>query len=728
MYFSFRIFIPSAKVTSLILATAIAMVYLAPNFTITSAQQLPNSQQSSITQSPTLLNSKDSFRVKLPEGWVIQDINNTGFTLAAEALEGYGLLAELCPHQQEQSALSSTSVTGSSTTTTTTTPSTTTANRYTGSCQHAREVIHIVRYPNLGAWLGIPSDEEIFNTIKNWSSIPNAVLAYHLQKLQQVGYQNFTIVNSADTAINIDNSTTTLSQSSTRMATTTTTTTTIPAKLIEMTYSTRLDPNEIRRGYFLLTATAATPRNLGTLTGYSIFYEGNFTSGTTAPSTITNAAGDQITRTSSSSSSSSIRSPSTSSVSLPTPVRQVFDSFELVSQSTAEPLSVEITPGETEGIAPATFDFEADVSGGLEPYTIRWDFGDGSIGSQEEGEEQEPDENDDNTIEHTFDLAGIYNVRVSVTDSTGRTASDSISIIVDEPPPLTAVNIISNATVGIAPATFGFKANVTGGVEPYAYRWNFGDGSIETDDDEHMAHTFDLAGIYNVSIIITDSTGRTVADKMPIIVDEPPPPRPLRLIEIIPSDTEGIAPATFGFKANVTGGVEPYAYRWNFGDGSKESTNDETIEHTFDLAGIYNVTVTVIDSKGRTADDSVSISVEPPLPPLQSVNIISNATVGIAPATFGFKANVTGGVEPYAYRWNFGDGSKESNKQTVTHTFNQTGRHVVRLIVTDSQNQVALDRIAITVEEAEPPTGTTTLEGDPTSANQGNNTRLRSAI
>jgi PKD repeat protein len=637
MYFSFRIFIPSAKVTSLILATAIAMVYLAPNFTITSAQQLPNSQQSSITQSPTLLNSKDSFRVKLPEGWVIQDINNTGFTLAAEALEGYGLLAELCPHQQEQSALSSTSVTGSSTTTTTT-PSTTTANRYTGSCQHAREVIHIVRYPNLGAWLGIPSDEEIFNTIKNWSSIPNAVLAYHLQKLQQVGYQNFTIVNSADTAINIDNSTTTLSQSSTRMATTTTTTTTIPAKLIEMTYSTRLDPNEIRRGYFLLTATAATPRNLGTLTGYSIFYEGNFTSGTTAPSTITNAAGDQITRTSSSS-SSSIRSPSTSSVSLPTPVRQVFDSFELVSQSTAEPLSVEITPGETEGIAPATFDFEADVSGGLEPYTIRWDFGDGSIGSQEEGEEQEPDENDDNTIEHTFDLAGIYNVRVSVTDSTGRTASDSISIIVDEPPPLTAVNIISNATVGIAPATFDFKANVTGGVEPYAYRWNFGDGSKETDDDEHMAHTFDLAGIYNVSIIITDSTGRTVADKMPIIVDEPPPPRPLRLIEIIPSDTEGIAPATFDFKANVTGGVEPYAYRWNFGDGSKESTNDETIEHTFDLAGTF-----------------------------------------------------------------------------------------VRLIVTDSQNQVALDRIAITVEEAEPPTGTTTIEGDPTSANQGNNTRLRSAI
>ncbi|MFL6503400.1 MAG: hypothetical protein ACJ70W_07675, partial [Nitrososphaera sp.] len=67
---------------------------MAPNITITSAQQLPNNQPL-LTQSPTLLNSRDSFRVKLPEGWIIQDIKNTGYTLAAEELQGYGLLAEL---------------------------------------------------------------------------------------------------------------------------------------------------------------------------------------------------------------------------------------------------------------------------------------------------------------------------------------------------------------------------------------------------------------------------------------------------------------------------------------------------------------------------------------------------------------------------------------------------------------------------------------------------------
>src|ERR671918_2306025 len=673
-----EILVSPAKVIALTTAAAIAVICLAPSFTITTnAQQLQTSQPS-ITQSPTLLNSKDSFRVQLPEGWVIQDINNTGFTLAAEVLQGYGLLAELCPQQEEQSIMSS-NVSSTSTS----------SNRYIGSCQHAREeVIHIIRYPNLGARLGISSDEDVFNIINNRDTLLNAVLEYQIQKLQDVGYRDINIVNIIDTTINVDNSTTDLSNNRI-MATRTTTT--IPAKLVEMTYSTNFAPNETRSGYFILTATAATPRNLGTMTGYSIFYEGNST-----PTATTAEQGTTI------STGSTVASPTslTTSLSSSPPVKQVFDSFELIAVRT-EPLTVEITSEDTEGIAPATFEFEANVAGGMQPYTINWDYGDeGTSGGEEEREENDED------VEHTFDVVGTYNMRVSVTDSTGRTASDSILIIVDEPPPLTAVDIISNDTEGIAPATFEFEAEVTGGIEPYTYRWNFGDGSRETGDDEDVEHTFDVASMYNVSLIVIDSTGRTASDSILIIVDEPPPPPPLTLIEIIPSDTEGIAPATFEFEAVVTGGIEPYTYRWNFGDDSRETGDDETIEHTFEEAGTYNVNLIVIDSTGQVASDNIPIIVEPPsAPPLTAVNIIPNGTEGIAPATFEFEANVAGGTGPYTYSWEFGDGSsRESNTRTVSHTFDQAGRYNVGLVVMDSRNQIAFDSIAITVEEGESPT------------------------
>src|ERR687892_288969 len=579
MDISLKILVLPANVIAFITVPIIAVIFLAPNFTIASAQQLSTSQPSG-TQSPILLSAKDSFRVQLPEGWVIQDVNNTGFILAAEVLQGYGILAQLCPQEQGQSSPSNVSSTSTSN------------NRYIGSCRHAREgeVIHIIRYPNLGARLGISSDEDIFTIINNRDTLPNAVLAYHFQKLQEVGYRDFKIINSIDTTINVDNSTTDLSYR--EMATRTTTA--VPAKLVEMTYSTNFAPNETRTGYFLLTATAATPRNLGTMTGYSIFYEGNST-----PTATTAEQGTTI------STGSTVASPTslTTSLSSSPPVKQVFDSFELIAART-EPLTVEITSEDTEGIAPATFEFEANVAGGMQPYTINWDYGDeGTSGGEEEREENDED------VEHTFDVAGTYNMRVSVTDSTGRTASGSILIIVDEPPPLTAVNIISNGTEGIAPATFEFEAEVTGGIEPYTYRWNFGDGSRETGDDETIEHTFEEPGRYNVNLIVIDSTGQAASDNIPIIV-EPPSPPPLASVNIISNGTQGIAPATFEFEANVAGGTGPYTYSWEFGDGSSRESNARTVSHTFDQAGRYNVGLVVMDSRNQIAFDSIAITVE----------------------------------------------------------------------------------------------------------------------
>jgi hypothetical protein len=82
-------------------------------------------------------------------------------------------------------------------------------------------------------------------------------------------------------------------------------------------------------------------------------------------------------------------------------------------------------------------------------------------------------------------------------------------------------------------------------------------------------------------------------------------------VEIIPNGTEGIAPATFEFQANITDGTEPYTYVWNFGDdGSSEESEEETVLHTFDEAGSYNVTLTITDTDDQTASDSVEIQVE----------------------------------------------------------------------------------------------------------------------
>jgi hypothetical protein len=286
-----------AKAIAITAVAIIMIILLGANVTVTNAQQQQEQRQLSTSQpSPTssvsqngttatarlFESAKDGFRVQLPEGWVIQDLNNTGFTLAAEVIEGYGILAQLCPaeeeeegQQQQQGALNNVSS--------------------SGSCQQQQaqeEKIHIIRYPNLGARLGIALAD--INDV-----IPDSVLGYQILKLVEVGYRPVDFVNITNTVVPVH-----YPDASGIPAT-------VPAMLVEMIYSTNSSPNEMRRGYIILTATNITPPNLQTITGYSIFYEG-------ASGATTATVGETTT------------TPSGSLSSAPAAVGQILNSFELI--------------------------------------------------------------------------------------------------------------------------------------------------------------------------------------------------------------------------------------------------------------------------------------------------------------------------------------------------------------------------------------------------------------
>jgi hypothetical protein len=153
-----------------------------------------------------------------------------------------------------------------------------------------------------------PANNVTTTTNNNLTTTDN-ILTYHLQKLQEVGYRSMQIVNSTDMTSNL------------RDPQTNETITTVPGKLVEMTYSTNFAPNEIKRGYFILTATNSTVPNVGTTKGYGVFYEGN---STTTPAEIT--------------------TPATSLPPSPV-VGQVFDSFELIAAPEVAQASAEAAEG-----------------------------------------------------------------------------------------------------------------------------------------------------------------------------------------------------------------------------------------------------------------------------------------------------------------------------------------------------------------------------------------------
>ena len=426
---------PAMTVGLISAVVAIAIILFAANVTIINAQQMTN--QPSVSQNGTTLfqSTEDSFRLQVPDGWIINDVNNTGSTLSNESMQGYAILAQLCPQEEEQAALSNVSGRGDTTT----------------SCQGSEgEIIHIVRYPDLDIRLQVPNNI----TTNNGNLTIDNILSYHMQKLQEVGYHNITIVNSANTTVNITN------------AQTNQTVSIVPAKTVEIQYMTAVSsPNQIREGYFILTATNATYPNVGMTKGYSVFYEGTSTAAAIATIQETTAATTPPTP-----------SGSLEPTLLPALVRHMFESFQLIAapeviqgmlaaqsqqaQEVEEPinaLTVEITSSDTEGgravPVPATIEFEADIIGGVEPYAISWDFGDGGGASTENSDEQ--------TVVHTYNEPGTYIVTLTVTDANDRQATDSLQVTVNEPQALSTTTTCEGETATIV-GTPGNDNNIVG--------------------------------------------------------------------------------------------------------------------------------------------------------------------------------------------------------------------------------------------------------------------------
>ena len=274
---------------------------------VTTSSQQPAA--AAIESTTTFFQSaNDSFGIQVPQGWIIQDVNNTGSALLEEARQGYGRLAQLCPEEEEEEQQGAAPATlpnaaGSG------------GDNDTLSCEGSENyVIRIVRYPNLDTRLQAANNVTTTNSSNNNNMTNDNIISYHLQKLQEIDYRGIQIVNSADTTVNLTNP-----QTNQTIAT-------VPAKFVEMRYSTAIAPNETRSGYLISTATNATAPNVGITKGYTMFYEGSSVS----------AAEPTI-------GFGSLRQ-------LPPAVKQVFDSFELiaapeVAQALAEQEAAETAEG-----------------------------------------------------------------------------------------------------------------------------------------------------------------------------------------------------------------------------------------------------------------------------------------------------------------------------------------------------------------------------------------------
>lgn len=92
--------------------------------------------------------------------------------------------------------------------------------------------------------------------------------------------------------------------------------------------------------------------------------------------------------------------------------------------------------------------------------------------------------------------------------------------------------------------------------------------------------------------------------------------------------------ASINFNSQATGGVAPYAYSWNFGDGTTFSSQNAV--KAYALAGAKTVTLTVTDSQSNRVTSTVAVTItgDSTSPALAISNIQSTPTTNGATITW----------------------------------------------------------------------------------------------
>jgi len=306
-----------------------------------------------------------------------------------------------------------------------------------------------------------------------------------------------------------------------------------------------------------------------------------------------------------------------------------------------------------------------DTDDNLEDYD--WNFGDGTSDSGE-------------SVSHTYDDPGTYYVDLTVTDTEGASDSASQQVTIEpEPnePPTAEINCERREyTVGEQiDCTSDGSADPDGSLSEYAWRVN-GDIVYSSNLDK----SFDAAGEYPVTLVVTDDDGLSDSDSMTLSISEPSPPNADISCEPQTVLSDERVSCTASGSTDADGDITNI--EWEF--GGEASGSGMSKSHSFSSPGEYTVYLEVVDATGLSDTARTTVHVERPnQKPTVGFDVSSNTPEVGESITFDAGDSIDPDGEVVEYQWSFPGGETKYGEQ-VSHTFDRTGKYTIELTVSDN--------------------------------------------
>ncbi|MBK9270855.1 MAG: gliding motility-associated C-terminal domain-containing protein [Saprospiraceae bacterium] len=215
------------------------------------------------------------------------------------------------------------------------------------------------------------------------------------------------------------------------------------------------------------------------------------------------------------------------------------------------------------------------------------------------------------------------------------------------------------------------QANVTGGCQPYKYRW-FRVPVNNPVDTINSRVTNLRCGNYALSL--TDCNGCVARDTTRVNCFTEDPTCSITILDSI----RCFGDCTGRIRVEVNGGTIPFRYNW--------STDSTGISVSRLCAGSYTVTVT--DALNRTTTCTINLTAP------DSIKIVVDSIVGTNASSGRARTTTTGGTAPYTYVWTNSSQTIVSNSKDLLNV--PAGTYT--LVVTDKNNCTKSIQVVIPTE------------------------------
>ncbi len=303
-------------------------------------------------------------------------------------------------------------------------------------------------------------------------------------------------------------------------------------------------------------------------------------------------------------------------------------------------------------------------------------------------------------VSFTFHDAGVYDITLTVVDTTGNIATDTVTVtirditdpVADAGPDLVvgqreiatfdATN--SSDNVGIVNVTWQL---VYAGAPISLY------GNITT-------FSFDRAGIYDVILMVEDAMANRGFDRLRVTVKDTTPP-----VAVAGSDKEidqGDIVNLDSSSSSDDVGITTWTWTITF-MGNSTTFSGQKNSVTFVAAGLHTVLLNVSDAAGNWDTDSFNVAVRDIQPPVAEAGENVMVEMGQPVAFNGTASKDNAGI--ISYTWTFKEAGEDVTLTgpAPNHTFSKVGTYLVTLTVLDGSGLMAQDQMQVHILDSEAP-------------------------